>query len=75
MKTSIIKPTTVCGTTIGIDLGDIKHDICVLDSDGNIIAERTMTNHKDSFKRLSTKYPKAKIALEVGIHSSWISRH
>lgn len=61
-------------TTIGFDLGDKKHAICVLDQDGAIIDERTITNHHESLRRLSIKYPKARIALEVGSHSPWISR-
>lgn len=60
--------------TIGLDLGDKRHSICVLDIAGNIIDERTITNHKESLRRLSLKYPGARIALEVGSHSPWISR-
>lgn len=60
--------------TLGIDLGDKKHSICVLDAAGTIIDERSITNHKESLRRLSMKYPSALIAIEVGTHSPWISR-
>jgi len=60
--------------TIGIDLGDLKHAICVLNEDGDILEERTITNHRDSLRRLAKKYPGARVALEVGMHSPWISR-
>jgi transposase len=60
--------------TIGLDLGDKKHAICVLDQAGEIIDERTITNHPESLRRLSLKYPGARIALEVGTHSPWTSR-
>jgi len=60
--------------TVGIDLGDLKHAICVLDAEGVVVEERTMTNHRDSFRRLAKKYPEARVALEVGMHSPWISR-
>jgi transposase len=60
--------------TIGLDLGDKKHAICVLNQAGEIIDERTITNHRESIRRLSLKYPGARIALEVGTHSPWISR-
>ena len=43
--------------TIGLDLGDKKHAICVLNSAGEIIDERTITNHRESLRRLSQKYP------------------
>lgn len=60
--------------TIGLDLGDKKHAICVLDQEGEIIDERTITNHRESLRRLSLKYPKARVAFEVGSHSPWIKR-
>ena len=60
--------------TIGIDLGDKKHAICALNAEGEIIDERMITNHRESLRRLSQKHPGARIALEVGSHSPWISR-
>lgn len=60
--------------TIGLDLGDKKHAICVLNQDGEIIDERMITNHRESLRRLSQKYPAARIACEVGSHSPWIKR-
>ncbi len=41
--------------TIGIDLGDLKHAICVWDADGEVLEERTMTNNRDSLRRLAQK--------------------
>jgi len=61
--------------TIGVDLGDKKHAICVIDASGEIIEQRAITNHRQSLKRLSDKYPGARIAMEVGSHSPWISRY
>ena len=55
--------------TIGFDLGDKKHGICVLNKAGEIVDERFITNHRESLKRLSQKYPKSRIAMEVGQHS------
>jgi transposase len=60
--------------TIGLDLGDKKHAVCVVDHSGEIIDERSITNHKESLRRLSLKYPQSRIALEVGAHSPWTSR-
>ena len=70
-KNSTPKPTK---HTIGLDLGDVRHNICVLDRAGDIIDERTITNHRESLRRLARKYPGALLALEVGTHSPWISR-
>jgi transposase len=69
-----MKTKSVIRWTIGIDLGDLKHAICVLDRKGEIIDERTITNHRESLRRLAKKYPKARVALEVGSHSPWLSR-
>jgi len=66
--------TNIPSITIGLDLGDKKHSICVLNSHGEIIDERTITNHRESLRRLSKKYPGARIAHEVGTHSPWTSR-
>jgi len=60
--------------TIGLDLGDKKHGICALNSAGEIMDERSITNHRESLRRLSQKYPRSRIAMEVGQHSPWTSR-
>jgi hypothetical protein len=52
-----------------------KHAIYVLDQDGVIIDERTITNYRESLRRLSPKYPEAQKKrtlfqrLHGGIHS------
>lgn len=71
---SLPMKATIPVITIGIDLGDKKHAICVLNFEGEIIDERTITNHRESLRRLAKKYPGARVALEVGSHSPWISR-
>ena len=37
--------------TVGIDLGDKKHAICVLNKAGEIIEERSITNHRESLRQ------------------------
>jgi transposase len=60
--------------TIGLDLGDKKHAVCVLNHAGEIEEDRSITNHRESLRRLSQKYPGSRIAMEVGQHSPWTSR-
>ncbi len=60
--------------TIGLDLGDAHHFICVQDDGGRALEERAITNHRESLRRLAKKYPGALVALEVGSHSPWVSR-
>lgn len=69
------KNTPIQQTIIGVDLGDIKHAICVTDNDGNILKEYFITNTKQSFKKLIETYPQSLVAIEVGTHSPWISRY
>lgn len=60
---------------IGIDLGNAKHAICVTDRrSGAIVDERNITNHRESLRRVSQKYPGAQMVMEVGSHSPWTSR-
>lgn len=60
---------------IGIDLGNVKHAVCVVDSkSGEILQERNITNHLESLRRLSSKHPDALVVMEVGTHSPWTSR-
>jgi hypothetical protein len=49
-------------TTIGLDLGDTKHAIYALNAGGEIIDGRTITNPRESLRRLSQKHPAARIA-------------
>ncbi len=60
--------------TIGIDLGDRKHAICVLGAAGKILSELIIVNSRESMARLSKKHPGALVVMEVGKHSPWISR-
>jgi len=60
---------------IGIDPGDLKHVISVLNREPKVIVDEwTITNHVESLRRLSQKHPGALVALEVGTHSPWVTR-
>jgi len=62
-------------TTIGVDLGDNKHHYCILDQAGKRVGEGTLPNTREALTGLARKYPGARVALEVGTHSPWISEH
>lgn len=61
-------------TFIGVDLGDRKHHVCVTDKKGVVLGEFVINNDRAALKQLCEDYPNAKVALEVGSHSPWISR-
>ena len=56
--------------TLGIDLGDCKHAICIIDQAGEEIQESRISNTRENLAQLSKSYPDALIAMEVGMHSS-----
>jgi len=61
--------------TIGIDLGDKRHAVCILDhTTGEILEEFSLPNTRPQLGKLAARFPKARIAMEVGTHSPWISR-
>jgi transposase len=60
--------------TIGVDLGDTKHLFHVLDQAGKQIERGSIPNSKAALWQLARSYPGARIAIEVGTHSPWISR-
>lgn len=66
--------TKSSATTIGIDLGDRKHAVCVLDAKGEILKQETITNTRASLTALSRRYAGAVMVMEVGMHSPWTSR-
>lgn len=60
--------------TIGIDIGDQSSRYCVLDQAGEVVSEGKLPTTKAGFE-LFTKMAEARIAIEVGTHSLWISHH
>lgn len=68
------KNSTTHQTIIGIDLGDKKHAVCVLGKDGEIHREFDLRNEREQLEHLAKEYPKARVVMEVGTHSPWISR-
>jgi transposase len=71
----ILTETTITDkVTLGLDLGDRQHSYCVLDIEGEILAEEKLPNDRASLEQLSQRYRNATIAMETGTHSPWISR-
>jgi transposase len=60
--------------TVGLDLGDRWSVDCVLDEDGTVVDQVRTATTAASLERRFSRLPKARIALEVGTHSPWVSR-
>lgn len=67
-------PVPPSGFTLGLDLGDRKHHVCVLNAQGEILHEGSLPNTRPALAQLLADYPRATVALEAGTHSPWISR-
>src|SRR5487761_2514744 len=65
----------VSGFTLGLDLGDRSHHVCVLDATGQIVREASLPNTRPALAQLLADFPRATVALEAGTHSPWISRY
>jgi len=63
-------------SVIGIDLGDKKNTICVLDKDGNSIEICEVSNTTKAMTRYFGKYKNHKVVvvIEAGTHSAWVSQ-
>lgn len=60
--------------TVGIDMGDKKHNVCVLDVNGNVLRHSTVTNTAKAIRKYFGKLDPCRIAMEAGTHSAWVSR-
>jgi transposase len=60
--------------TIGLDLGDRRHTVCVLSAAGDIVTEEVIVNTRACLEAFAARFPTATIVMETGTHSPWVSR-
>ena len=61
--------------TVGIDVGDRSSRYCILDEQGEVLAEGNVATTKKGFAQVFGSKPRSRVALEVGTHSPWVSRY
>ena len=61
--------------TVGLDLGDRSSRYCILNEAGGKESEDQLATTKAGLEWLFGKMAACRIALEVGTHSPWVSRH
>jgi transposase len=61
--------------TVGLDLGDRSSRYCILNEAGGKASEDQLLTTKAGLDSLFAKMAVCRIALEVGTHSPWVSRH
>lgn len=60
--------------TVGVDLGDRSSHCCVLDAEGTVMEEATVPTNQRAFRRWFSAKEPARVILEAGTHSHWVSR-
>jgi len=60
--------------TVGLDLGDRNSWYCVLDEFGQIQLEQRVRTNAKALREVFGEMPHSRIGLEIGTHSTWISR-
>ena len=60
--------------TIGIDLGDVRSEVCVLGGDGEVQRRFSVATTKDGLEKKLGDLSPMRIVIEVGTHSPWVSR-
>lgn len=61
------------GLTIGLDLGDRRTQVCVLGASGEVEQELRVATTREGFERKLGVFAPARVVLEVGTHSPWVS--
>lgn len=61
-------------TIVGLDVGDKYSHFCMMDREGITVEEGRVATKKKVLERKFARMERARIALEVGTHSPWVSR-
>ena len=59
---------------VGVDVGDRLSELCFLEGDGEVGERTELRTTKEAFLRRFEGMARARIVLEVGTHSPWLSR-
>jgi transposase len=73
-KSAVVRRKTRQKLTVGIDLGDRSSRYCILDEQGELLAEGSVATTKKGLAQVFGSKPRSRVALEVGTHSPWVSR-
>src|SRR5688572_21121875 len=71
METS---PAQVPSLTVGLDVGNRFTELCVLDANAVVVERDRIPTTRDAAQERFEAMPSARICLEVGVDSAWISR-
>ena len=60
--------------TMGIDMGDKIHKVCLLDAEGEVQTRTTVGNTGHAIRKYFGKQNPCRVVMEAGTHSGWVSR-
>ena len=66
--------TTTHGITIGLDVSDRFTEVCAIDDEGAWVESWRLPTTQAGVSKGLSRYPGARVVLEVGCHSPWMSR-
>jgi transposase len=59
-------------SAIGVDLGDRRCQVCVLDREGSVVEEASIPTTWSAFERKFAAMPRTRIVIETGTHANWV---
>ncbi len=68
----MVKHSVSKSWTVGVDLGDKRSQVCVLDAEGQIVDEGSVVTSKAGFELRFKSMPASRVVLETGTHANWI---
>jgi len=74
-KKSRTKKTQKWERIIGIDIGDRWSHYCILNQEGEVVEEGRFRTAEDSLRKQFGGIEPARMAIEAGTHSLWMSEH
>jgi transposase len=73
-ETGMSEHTVIPQRTIGLDVGDRFTQLCVLGTGGEVLEEGQVASTREAFQARFEGVPPARVVLEVGAQSAWMSR-
>ena len=68
----MVKDSVSKALTVGVDLGDKRSQVCVLDAEGRILDEGTIATSKAGIEHRFKAMPASRVVLETGTHANWV---
>lgn len=67
-------PVSMSHLTVGLDVGDKKTHFCAINGDRQVIARGSFATTQEALAAAMAAFPGAKVVLEAGSQSPWMSR-